>query len=149
MPPSGGPLLVLVVEDDELVRTFIRLALERDGMSVVEARDGADALARIAAEAVDVVLMDGLLPDMHGVGLAHQLLDDPATASVPICFLSGAVQGRIAPAAGFGCLSKPVRPAALAEQVRLLADWRQQGGSPVEERRATLRRLQGGFLVGP
>jgi two-component system phosphate regulon response regulator PhoB len=150
MSSAGAPLRVLVVEDDELVRTFLRYALERDGMTVVEARDGAEALAEAVAGEVDLVLIDGLLPDMHGVGLAHRLLDNPASAAIPICFLSGAVQGRTRPAAGFGCLSKPVRPGVLAEQVRALAAWREQAAdSTPEERRAVLRRLEGGFLVGP
>jgi len=149
MSLAGRPLRVLVVEDDPLVRTFIRFALERDGMTVVEAADGAGALAYATAGDVDLVLIDGLLPDMHGVGLADQLLDNPASAGIAICFLSGAVQGRTRTAAGFGCLSKPVRPAMLTEQVRALATWREQDDSSTEQRRAVLRRLEGGFLVGP
>jgi len=146
---DGSPLRVLVVEDDQLVRTFIRFALERDAMSVAEAEDGAGALSQLQSGGFDAVLADGLLPDMHGIGLAAAILDDPALAELPICFLSGAVQGRIPAAAGVGCLSKPVRPAHLTEQLRSLVAWREQGGSPVEERRAALRRLEAGFLVGP
>lgn len=149
MSSPGVPLRVLVVEDDELVRTFIRFALQRDGMTVLEAATGTAALARAAAEDVDVVLVDGLLPDMHGIGLAQQLLDNPATAALPICFLSGAVQGRLRAGAGFGCLSKPVPPAQLTKQVRELAAWDAGGDVSLEERREALQRLQGGFLVGP
>ena len=149
MPPSGPPLHVLVVEDDALVRTFIRFALERDGISVVEAETGGEALSRIGTEPLDAVLADGLLPDMHGVGLADRILDHPAAAALPICFLSGAVQGRITATAGMGCLSKPVRPVQLTDQLRALVAWRDQGGSPIEQRRAALRRLEAGFLVGP
>jgi CheY-like chemotaxis protein len=149
MAPSGGPLHVLVVEDDQLVRTFIRFALERDGMTVDEAEDGAHALTLMSAERYDAVLADGLLPDMHGIGLAGRILDNPATAAVPICFLSGAVQGRVTPAEGIGCLSKPVRPAMLTQQLRELAAWRGDGSSTHELRRAVLRRLESGFLVGP
>jgi two-component system phosphate regulon response regulator PhoB len=149
MPSSGGLPRVLVVEDDPLVRTFIRYALERDGMTVLEAADGAEALAHATHGDVDLVLIDGLLPDMHGVGLADQLLDHPASADIAICFLSGAVQGRTRPGAGFGCLSKPVRPRMLTEQVRALVAWREQDDCTPAQRRAVLRRLEGGFLVGP
>jgi two-component system phosphate regulon response regulator PhoB len=149
MPSSGAPLRVLVVEDDQLVRTFIRFALERDGMQVVEADSGAGALSLIAGECFDAVLADGLLPDMHGVALADRILDGPGAVDLPICFLSGAVQGRIPAAAGLGCLSKPVRPGKLTEQIRSLVAWREQGGSTPEQRRAALRRLESGFLVGP
>lgn len=148
MPPSDAPC-VLIVEDDELVRTFVRFALERGGMTVAEAEDGGGALRLVGERAVDAMLVDGLLPDMHGVALATHLLDDPATASLPICFLSGAVQHRSDAQAGFGCLAKPVRPQQLVAQVQTLLDWRAGGGSPVDERRAVLRRLENGFLVGP
>jgi CheY-like chemotaxis protein len=147
---SGAPPTVLVVEDDPLVRTFVRFALEKGGMGVVEAEDGADALRRMSdGSSVDAVLMDGLLPDMHGVALANRLLDDPGTAGLPICFLSGAVHGRSGTTAGFGCLLKPVRPNQLVEQIQRLIDWRDAGGSPIGERRAALRALENGFLVGP
>jgi DNA-binding response OmpR family regulator len=140
---------VLVVEDDSLVRTFVRLALERDGMSVSEAEDGAAARQVLGERRVDALLVDGLLPDMHGVALADALLDDPRTEALPVCFLSGALQGRSTSQAGFGCLPKPVRAAALVAQVRALLDWRTDGGATVEERRNALRRLENGFLVGP
>ncbi|HEV7678011.1 MAG TPA: response regulator [Candidatus Dormibacteraeota bacterium] len=147
--PSAEPLRVLVVEDDQLVRTFLRYALEKDGLAVVEAHDGAAALDAARGGGVDAILVDGLLPDMHGVALADMLLDDPATAALPICFLSGAVLSRRHGNAGFGCLSKPVRPALLVGLLRDLVAWREQGGSTPEQRRAALRTLENGFLVGP
>jgi CheY-like chemotaxis protein len=149
MASTGVPLRVLVVEDDQPVRTFISFALSRDGMQVTEAEDGAGALARLDGEPFDAILSDGLLPDMHGIALATRVLDDPQTAGLPICFLSGAVPSRVPARAGVGCLSKPVKPMHLTEQLRALVAWRDAGGSPVEERRAALRKLEAGFLVGP
>lgn len=146
---SGDAPYVLVVEDDQLVRTFVRFALERGGMRVIEAEDGDGALRAVAERKVDAMLVDGLLPDMHGVALAGRLLEDPSTACVPICFLSGAVHGHRQAEAGIGCLTKPVRPAQLIAQVQRLLEWRDGGGSPVDERRQALRRLENGFMVGP
>jgi DNA-binding response OmpR family regulator len=149
MPHRARPN-VLVVEDDALVRTFVRFALERGGLDVVEAETGGDALRLAGAGEFDAVMVDGLLPDMHGVELATRLLDDTATAGLPICFLSGAVQARSRPmVAGFGCLIKPVRPTDLVTQIETLLLWRDDGGSPLDERREALRRLENGFLVGP
>lgn len=147
--PSGAVPHVLVVEDDQLVRTYLRFALERGGMTVDEAADGGDALRLVAETRVDAMLVDGLLPDMHGVALATRLLDDPSTALVPICFLSGAVHSRRDAEAGIGCLVKPVRPQQLIAHVEALLAWGEGGGCPVEERREVLRRLENGFLVGP
>lgn len=149
MGSSGAPLRVLVVEDDQLVRTFVGFALSRDGMQVTEAEDGARALELLAGAQFDAVLSDGLLPDMHGIELATRILDAPGTAGLPICFLSGAVPSRVPTRAGIGCLSKPVKPSHLSEQIRSLVAWRDEGGSPLEERRAALRKLEAGFLVGP
>jgi two-component system, OmpR family, response regulator len=146
---SGAAPHVLVVEDDHLVRTYLRFALQRGGMSVSEAADGGDALRVVTQTKVDAMLVDGLLPDMHGVALAAQLLDDPSTSQVPICFLSGAVHSRRDAQAGIGCLVKPVRPAQLLAHVHTLLAWTEGGGSPVDERREVLRRLENGFLVGP
>lgn len=152
MPSAPDAMRVLVVEDDQLVRTFIRFALERGGMQVTEAASGSEALEALtspSADAFDAILADGLLPDVHGIELANRILDNPATATLPICFLSGAVPSRVPTVAGIGCLSKPVRPAQLTDQLRSLVAWRDGGGSSPEERRAALRRLEAGFLVGP
>ena len=139
-----------MVEDDQLVRAFLRRALERGGLSVDEAVDGAATLDRLrTGEPPAAVLLDGLLPDMHGVVLARRLLDDPATAGLPICFLTGAVQRRVPAVAGISCLAKPVRPIELVDEIRAIIDWAGNGGSPVDERRAALEQLGSGFLVGP
>lgn len=63
---------VLLVEDDESVRMFVRRALERDGHSVMEAEDGAAALDLLhgAASDVDLVLSDIQMPVMDGIALA-------------------------------------------------------------------------------
>ena len=141
---------MLVVEDDQMVRAFLRRALERGGLAVEEAIDGAATLDRLRGDDPPAaVLLDGLLPDMHGVVLARRLLDDPSTASLPICFLTGAVQRRVAATAGLSCLAKPVRPTELVEEIQTLLDWAREGGSPAEERRAALDELGSGFLVGP
>jgi two-component system cell cycle response regulator CpdR len=147
---AEGQINVLVVEDDSAVRTFLRRALEIGGLSVEEASNAAEALARLRITGgVDVMLIDGLLPDMHGVVLVQRLLDDPRTGGMPICFFTGAVQGRAEPAAGISCLPKPVRPRDLVTEMVNLVDWSRGGGSPSAERQAALDRIGSAFLVGP
>jgi CheY-like chemotaxis protein len=141
---------VLVVDDDRMVRSFIRHALARDRLAVEEADDGHAALERIQNGAkLDVVLLDGLLPDMHGVSLAQRVLEQPSARLLPICFLTGAVRHHIEPGAGFSCLPKPFRPTDLVREVRVLLAWAREGGSPLEDRRAVLDDLVGGFLLRP
>jgi len=141
---------VLVVDDDRMVRSFIRHALARDRLQVEEVEDGRAALERLENGAgVDAILLDGLLPDMHGVSLAHRILEQPQSDRLPICFLTGAVRDRVEPGAGFSCLPKPFRPTDLVREVRTLLAWARAGGSPLEERRAVLDRLVDGFLLRP
>ena len=58
---------VLVVDDDKAVRESLRRSLEFNGYDVVLAEDGAEALARIAATAPDVVVMDVMMPRLDGL----------------------------------------------------------------------------------
>src|SRR6266516_2413633 len=146
---SGMPR-VLIVEDDETVRGFLCRALERGGYEPVAVRTGEEALAVVrASTGVDAALIDGILPDMHGVRLAEALLDDPAGADLPICFVTGAIRDRWPAEAGVGALGKPFRINDLNETVAGMLAWSAAGGSPNDARRASLRRLEQGFLVGP
>jgi len=141
---------VLVVEDDGTVRGFLSRALESGGYVPVPVRTGEEALAVVHAQrGIAVTLIDGLLPDMHGVRLADAILDSPKGASIAICFVSGAVHDPKSGGAGVAALGKPVRVAELLAAVDALVRWRRQGGSRPEQRRAALRRLEQEFLVGP
>ena len=103
-------LTVLVVEDDAAVRGFLRRALEVSGLQVLEVGDAGAALGLLAGDApVDAVLVDGLLPDMHGLDLGRRLVRLPHREGLGLCFLSGAVQGRFPASAGVAC-SRPGRP---------------------------------------
>lgn len=65
--PSAPKPRVLVVDDDKAVRESLRRSLEFNGFEVVLAEDGAEALARIAAAAPDVVVMDVMMPRLDGI----------------------------------------------------------------------------------
>ncbi len=64
---------ILLVEDDERIRTSTRLALEDEGYEIDEAESGEVALARFAEEPADVVLIDLMLPGMDGFECCRQL----------------------------------------------------------------------------
>ena len=61
---------VLVVEDDERIRTAVRLALENEGWEVVEARSGEEALQVFPEADADIVLIDIMLPGIDGFEVA-------------------------------------------------------------------------------
>jgi DNA-binding response OmpR family regulator len=76
---------VLVVEDDQAVRTLIRLLLEDEGLDVVEATTGPQALERFAEGPFDLVLLDLRLPGMYGFDVCRELR---RTSDVPIIMVT-------------------------------------------------------------
>ena len=141
---------VLIVEDDGAVRGFLSRALESGGYVPVSVRTGEEALAILrAGPQVAAALIDGILPDMHGMRLAQAILDTPGAERVAICFVTGAIREPAAAVAGVGALSKPLRLAALLAALDQLMSWRDQGGSPLAARRDAITQLEQVFLVGP
>jgi CheY-like chemotaxis protein len=146
--PEGAPPTVLIVEDDDGVRGFLTFALERSGYSALGVRTGEEAMNELHRTAAPVILIDGILPDMHGVRLARAVLAEPGLERVAISFVTGALRDGRPAEAGVGALSKPLRVRDLTDAVAALLTWRDGGGSPVAERVAALAHLEHLFLVG-
>jgi DNA-binding response OmpR family regulator len=70
---SSVPVRILAVEDDERIRTVVRMALEDEGFVVTEAEDARTALARFEEQPFDVALVDIMLPDLDGLELCRLL----------------------------------------------------------------------------
>ena len=123
-----GTETVLVVEDEEAVRLIVRRVLRDQGYTILEARDGNEAL-RICAhkgDSIDLVLSDVIMPGMGGRELSRALaVSRPA---LPILFMSGYNDdGELAGAGGDlapGVLAKPFTSETLARQVREALDRR-------------------------
>jgi CheY-like chemotaxis protein len=79
---------VLLVDDDFAVANMYLTGLEHAGLSVTTAGSGKAALAAIAYEVPDVVVIDWNLPGMRGDELLAVLRDNPRTARLPVLFLS-------------------------------------------------------------
>jgi CheY-like chemotaxis protein len=112
-PPADGRKAVLLVEDDDLTRQVFSLVLEREGYSVLAARDGHEALDLLQAGArPDCVLLDLGLPDVDGRQLRECLRQDPAWAAIPVLLVSGDpnVAREAAALGAAGYLHKPVEP---------------------------------------
>jgi CheY-like chemotaxis protein len=80
---------VLVAEDHEDTRVLLRTLLERRGLAVIEARDGVEACDLALRECPDLILMDGGLPLLDGIGATRRMRDLAQLSGVPIVFLSG------------------------------------------------------------
>jgi two-component system OmpR family response regulator len=76
---------ILIADDDGHIRDVLRFALEKAGHRVVEAADGAVALARCAEEMPDVIVLDIIMPELDGIEVCRRIRQ---SSSVPILFLS-------------------------------------------------------------
>jgi DNA-binding response OmpR family regulator len=115
---------VLLVEDEEPLRHVLRDLLERDGYSVVEARDGVEALDEVDRSAPDVIVLDLNLPRLDGYGVLAHLRARAATARVPILVLTAKGdednEVRVFESGANDFLTKPFRPRALSARLRSL-----------------------------
>jgi two-component system cell cycle response regulator DivK len=113
---------VLVVEDDLDNRRIVVKVLTSAGHQMLEATDGASAIAVARREHPDVIIMDLALPGMDGWEASRRLKADPQTADIPIIALTAfAMRGDEERAREAGCdayLSKPCRPQAIRDAVQ-------------------------------
>jgi PAS domain S-box-containing protein len=116
-----GSSTILLVDDHEAARRLVRQALERAGMRVIEAEDGASALTLMKAERPQLVIQDLALPDIDGFDLVGRLRGQRAGESVCVLAFSGLIskldQSRVV-AAGFDdVIPKPCDPSTLVSIV--------------------------------
>ncbi len=115
---------VLVVDDDPVIQTLLRVNFELEGYRVLIAADGREALHRARADRPDVVILDVMMPKMDGIQVASTLKADAATAAIPIIMLSAKAQtsdilaGQATGAESY--VTKPFDPLLLVSQVATL-----------------------------
>lgn len=114
---------LLCVDDEEDIRTILGLAFGLDpALEVVIVGSGAEALARARAARFDAIVLDGMMPGIDGYETCRRLKADPATADVPVVFLTAKTQrDEVARALALGavaCLTKPFDPMTLAADLR-------------------------------
>ncbi len=112
--------LVLVVEDESQMRTFVRLALSAHGYRVVEAHTGREGLSQAAAYTPDLVLLDLGLPDMDGLEVTKRLREWSAAPIIVISARGQEAQKVEALDAGADdYLTKPFGTAELMARIRV------------------------------
>jgi CheY-like chemotaxis protein len=114
---------ILYVEDEPDIQAVAKLALEMvGGYQVMICSGGQEALDKVNGFAPDLILLDVMMPGMDGPTTLQNLRANPATASIPVIFLTAKVQpSEVAQYQALGALNviaKPFDPMTLAEQVR-------------------------------
>jgi len=85
--PGNNTIRILTVDDNEALRYSLARSLRDAGYQVVEAKTGAEAIAR-AAELPDLITLDVNLPDINGFQVCRKIKADPATTHIPILHVS-------------------------------------------------------------
>lgn len=113
---------VLVVDDEPMARTLLRLMLVRAGFEVVEAEDGYDALDKLKEGEPDVMILDVMMPGIDGFHVCETVRATPNTSELPIIMLSAKTDlASVDKGLRLGAnkyLTKPISPEELTRQVR-------------------------------
>lgn len=115
---------VLLVEDDPELMEFVRFMLEQEKYHVITASNGEEGLHKARTERPDIVLLDVLLPKIHGFEVCERLRQDPATCLIPIIMVTSltAIKDRLT-GIKLGAdeyISKPFEPVELLARVENL-----------------------------
>lgn len=118
-------LRVLLIEDDPDIQRMVQLSLKfQGGHEVSVASGGREGLEKAEQERPDVILLDVMMPEMDGYETCRRLKANPATAEIPVVFLSARAQqseiqkGRELGAIGY--LVKPFDPMTLSSQLEAM-----------------------------
>ncbi len=113
---------VLIVDDEPMARTLLRLMLVRAGFNVFEAENGFDALDKVKEHQPNILVLDVMMPGMDGFTVCQTLREDKETADLPVLMLSAKTdinsinKGIHAGATKY--LTKPISPEDLTWHVR-------------------------------
>ncbi|QOZ74867.1 two-component system response regulator CreB [Bradyrhizobium sp. CCBAU 53351] len=139
---------ILIVDDEGHIREVIRVALKKAGMDVIEARDGKEALLRVAADKPDLIVLDIGMPEFDGLDVCREVRK---TSDVPILFLSARDEeiDRILglEIGGDDYVTKPFSPRELVARVNVILRRLSPRNGEVKADASTLS--QGGLLIDP
>jgi CheY-like chemotaxis protein len=118
---------ILVVDDEEDVRTYLLAVLADAGAQISEAGDGAEAIAVARRFRPDLITLDLSMPGHDGVATFRELRAQPETADIPVCIVTGHPEMRAViyerpPRPPEGYLDKPVDPDRLVGTIRRILE---------------------------
>jgi two-component system, OmpR family, response regulator len=113
---------ILAADDEADVRLLIELALGMDpAIALTIVASGREALEQAAIGHFDLIVLDGLMPDLDGAATCRHLKRDSRTAAVPVVFLtalsSDDARADLRAAGGAGFIAKPFDPFTLAAEL--------------------------------
>jgi CheY-like chemotaxis protein len=139
---NGGPPVVLVIDDDPIVRDQVERTLTRDGMQVAIATGGVEGLRMARELRPHVITLDVMMPDMDGWAVLSALKEDPLLAAIPVVMLTMLDDQGIGYALGASAyLSKPVEREQLLGILRQVGNERRHSDILLVEDDQTTRQM--------
>jgi excisionase family DNA binding protein len=118
-----GPL-VLIVDDDERVREYVRVNLEMEGYAVREAGSAEEGLRVLDEVSPDLILLDVMMPEVDGWEMLRRVQERHGVGAIPVVMFSGKVNEQSAQEAtargAQGFVGKPFDPQQLIEHAKQL-----------------------------
>ena len=159
-PPMPAPRVlsveevqtILVVDDDESVLRMVTMLLQTRRYRVLTARTGREALARVKESMPDIVILDGMLPEVNGFEICHQIKTSERFRHIPVIMMSAVHTGwRFAADVKerYGAddyVEKPFDPQELLRRVETLLDRAPAGVTPAAEV-AARKQLKDGVIA--
>ena len=120
---ATSPLRLLCADDEEDIRTILELSLALDpAISAEMTSSGVEMLERAGQGCYDGFVIDGMMPGIDGYETCRRLKADPATAEIPVVFLTAKTQRdereRALALGAAACLTKPFDPMTIAAEIR-------------------------------
>jgi excisionase family DNA binding protein len=119
--PRSGPL-VLIVDDDERLREYVRVNLEAEGYEVREAGSAEEGLEALGERSPDLILLDVMMPQVDGWETLRRIQEHTGVGAIPVIMFSGKVDERSAAEADQrgvqGFIGKPFDPRDLIESTK-------------------------------
>ena len=140
---------IMIVDDDQNIRSVLRYRLEKEGYDVLLAGDGVDALEKVRAENPDLIILDLTMPKMDGFGLLEKIKGNGSTSGVPVIVLTAyGYESNRARSLELGVVefvTKPFSPRQLVSEVWKVLDARKKRVLVVDDE-APVRDLLAGLL---
>ena len=119
-----GRRLILIVDDDDRLREFVRVNLEMEGYAVREASNADEGLRALEDESPDLILLDVMMPEVDGWEMLRRVQERHGVGAIPVIMFSGKVDEEALKAAAAkgaqGFLGKPFNPQQLIDSTKQL-----------------------------
>lgn len=122
---------ILLIDDEDTIQTVVKFGVQMmSGWQVLTASSGEQGIQTAQTEQPDVILLDVMLPDMHGTAALQTLQAHPATQQIPVIFLTAraqpADQQQLQALGARGVITKPFNALDLPERIATMLNWSEQ-----------------------